>query len=250
VVKKNWKRMLDSSLLREAVIARSRMLRAIREYFYSEGFIEVETPVIVNYQCQDPHIETPALDVRDFTGKRHRLFLHASPEHSMKKLLVAGFEKIFQIAKVFRDGEVTEMHNPEFTLLEWYRRGSDYSVLARDARALARAAALAVLAKEQIRYQGKECDLRGEWKSLTLAEAFRNYAGEELFSRRDDWEDWFFRTLATRVEPNLGIGNLYFSWTIPGDSAQWRDQKKMTRRFLNAWNSTYAALNWQMDTLN
>jgi lysyl-tRNA synthetase class 2 len=98
VVRRDWKKMSDNSLLREAVVARSKMLRAIREYFYSEGFVEVETPVIVNYQCADPYIETPAVYVRDFSGKKHRLFLHASPEHSMKKLLVAGFEKIFQIA--------------------------------------------------------------------------------------------------------------------------------------------------------
>jgi lysyl-tRNA synthetase class 2 len=215
VAQKNWQRIKNDRLLRDAIVARSKMLRAIREYFYSENFIEVETPVIVNYQCQDPYIETPTIYVRDFKGKRHRLFLHASPEHSMKKLLVAGLEKIFQIAKVFRDREVTDMHNPEFTILEWYRVGSDYSDLTRDARALVLSAAKVVLGKRQIKYRGKKCDLSGEWKTLTLAEAFRNYAGEDLFSERDDWDDWFFKTLATKVEPNLGIGNPLFLIDYP-----------------------------------
>jgi lysyl-tRNA synthetase class 2 len=215
VAQNNRQRLNDNRLLREAVTARSKIFRAIREYFYSDGFIEVETPVIVNYQCADPHIETPTVYVRDFTGNKHRLFLHASPEHSMKKLLVAGFEKIFQIAKVFRDGEVTDMHNPEFTLLEWYRVGSDYSALTRDAREVVLAAAKAVLKKSEINYRGKKCDLSGEWKKLTLAEAFRNYAEEELFSKRDDWEDWFFKTLAVNVEPNLGIGQPVFLLDYP-----------------------------------
>jgi lysyl-tRNA synthetase class 2 len=215
VKKKNWKKMKEDTFLREAVVARSKCLRAIRDYFYRETFIEVETPAIVNYQCADPHIETPSVSIRDFAGKRHRLFLHASPEHSMKKLLVAGFEKIFQIAKVFRDREVSDTHNPEFTLLEWYRVGADYSALTRDARALVLSAADAVLGKTEINYQGKTCDLSGEWKTLTLAEAFRIYAGENLFSESADWEDWFFKTLAVEVEPNLGIGNPVFLIDYP-----------------------------------
>jgi lysyl-tRNA synthetase class 2 len=107
------------------------------------------------------------------------------------------------------------MHNPEFTLLEWYRVGSDYSALTRDACALVLAAAKAVLGKSEIKYRGRECDLKGEWNRLTLAEAFRNYAGEELFCQRDDWEDWFFKTLAVKIEPNLGIGQPVFLTDYP-----------------------------------
>jgi lysyl-tRNA synthetase class 2 len=201
-------------LLYEALIARSKVLKAIREFFYKESFLEVETPALVPYQSADMNIFSPEVIIRDFEGRRHRLFLHASPENSMKKLLASGFIRIFQITKAFRDSEVTDLHSPEFTILEWYRADSDYNDMMADAQAIVQSAAKA-LGKTYASYLGKTCDLFSQWDRISLSDAFREYAEEELLFEREDYEDWFFKNLMEKVEPHLGFGAPTFVYDYP-----------------------------------
>ncbi len=99
---------------------RHELLRATRDFFYDRGYIEVETPNLMATAPPDPHIDP--LNV--FIGRKGPFFLHTSPEMGMKKLLRTGRKRIFQVCKVWRVEDHQELHNTEFTMLEWYREGS------------------------------------------------------------------------------------------------------------------------------
>jgi elongation factor P--(R)-beta-lysine ligase len=121
---------LDVLRLRAALLAR------VRAYFAATGALEVETPVMVGAAVTDVHLES--LEVRRADGTRAG-FLQTSPEYAMKRLLCAGAPDIYQVARVFRDGERGRNHNPEFTMVEWYRLGMDHLALMQDVEALLRA---------------------------------------------------------------------------------------------------------------
>lgn len=114
--------MGDQSSLREKLRIRARTLDTIRAFFAERKVIEVETPALSEAAATDPALLSLSTDVASLGG-RH--FLHTSPEHAMKRLLAAGSGDIFQIARVYRDGELGRWHQPEFVLLEWYRTGID-----------------------------------------------------------------------------------------------------------------------------
>ena len=103
----------DSRILR----LRAGLLAAIRDFFSRRGVLEVETPCLESAPAGDPHVEPSAVNGR---------YLRASPEFSMKRMLAGGSGDIYQLGKVFRAGEIGVLHNPEFTMLEWYRCGWDY----------------------------------------------------------------------------------------------------------------------------
>ena len=121
---------IDALRLRAALLARAR------EHFAATGALEVETPVMVQAAVTDVHLES--LEVRRADGSRAG-FLHTSPEYGMKRLLCAGSPDIYQIAHVFREGERGRRHNPEFTMIEWYRLGIDHHALMTDVERLLRA---------------------------------------------------------------------------------------------------------------
>jgi elongation factor P--(R)-beta-lysine ligase len=130
-------------------------------------------------------------------------YLQTSPELSMKRLLAAGHEKIYQICRCWRDGERGRLHLPEFTLLEWYRADADYTQIMTDCEELLRAAA-AVTGTTRIIYQGMEVDLALPAQRISVREAFRLYTDvtpEEALDR-----DCFDERMALDIEPHLGIG--------------------------------------------
>ena len=120
----------------DALKSRAAMLAAARQFFAERGVLEVETPVLSAAAVSDPQIESLATRV---AGIAAPLYLCTSPEHAMKRLLAAGSGDIYQICKVFRDAERGRWHNPEFTLLEWYRLGFDDVALMSEVEALIRA---------------------------------------------------------------------------------------------------------------
>lgn len=107
---------------------RARLLRRAREYFDTQGVLEVDTPVLTKFAVTDPHIES----VSASSTAEPELFLHTSPEYKMKRLLAAGFGDIYQICKVYRDGERGRNHLAEFTLVEWYRLNFGLQEIMRD----------------------------------------------------------------------------------------------------------------------
>ncbi len=123
----------------QALRARAEILRRIRAFLEGRGLWEVETPVLSAATATDPALESLETRCRA-PGAPPRLYLQTSPEHAMKRLLAAGSGSIYQIARAFRDGEAGRLHNPEFTILEWYRVGFDELALMDEVEALVRAA--------------------------------------------------------------------------------------------------------------
>ncbi len=120
----------------ESLRSRADMLARIRAHFGEQGVLEVQTPVLSSAAIADPHIESVPAELAGFGT----VFLHTSPEYAMKRLLAAGFGDCYQVCQVFRDGERGRQHNPEFTLVEWYRLGFTAARLMDDVEALLRRA--------------------------------------------------------------------------------------------------------------
>jgi lysyl-tRNA synthetase class 2 len=140
------------------------MLNAARQFFHARHVLEVETPQLSLAANSDPQIESVPVRIR---GREPLYWLHTSPEFAMKRLLAAGSGDIFQICKVFRDGEIGRWHNPEFTLLEWYRQEFDDDALMREVEQLA----AALLAPERILPPAIR---------MTYGEALRRHAGIDI----------------------------------------------------------------------
>lgn len=205
---------------------RAAIAAALRQHFAERGFTEVETPALQLSPAMEPHLAAFATE----TIEGAPLYLHTSPEFAMKKLLAGGMERIFQLARAFRNEPPSSLHHPEFTMLEWYRAGSDYRVLMDDVTALCRQAA-AVVGTPLVERNGASADLNASWQRISVAEAFDRYCAIDLYATIDDseapspallaeaasavgletaaddrWEDIFFRLFLNRIEPQLGIG--------------------------------------------
>jgi lysyl-tRNA synthetase class 2 len=230
---------------------RAEIMRAVRNWFEYEGFQEVETPILQVMPVADTHIhgfKTEAL-APDLKHQRD-LYLHTSPEFAMKKLLVAGMPKIFQLCHVFRNGEDSRLHSAEFTMLEWYRKGAGYRDVMKDCVNLVRAVAEAADIKKYI-YRDKSADPFKEWEFITVAEAFQKYADINLENFLDDvvvfskeitakgirvakddrWDDLFFRAMAEKIEPNLGVGVPTILYDYPVSMASLARRKPEDPRF-------------------
>ncbi|MFH1477899.1 MAG: EF-P lysine aminoacylase EpmA [Verrucomicrobiota bacterium] len=184
----------DSPLSRfEPVLAlRARILRAIRQFFDARGFLEVTTPVL---------IETPALELHIDAIPAGNAWLRTSPELHMKQLLTAGCKRIYQLGPCFRQGERGDKHNPEFTLLEWYRINADYRDILAETKALIAAVAEAALGRTWINFSQTRIELMPIWEVVTVAEVFRTFAGWNPVEHFD--AERFDRDLVNKVEPNL-----------------------------------------------
>lgn len=118
---------------------RAVILKAIRDFFWEKGFLEVETPQLVPLPSLEPYLEVFETQLLDQNRQPSRAFLTSSPEYSMKKLLARGSGNLFQICKSYRNAEgVSSRHNPEFTILEWYRVEADYTDIMNDCEDLFR----------------------------------------------------------------------------------------------------------------
>ena len=171
---------------------RALIYDVIRTFFRREGFLEVETPLQVPTVAPEKYI-TP------FTV--NGWFLSTSPEMHMKRLLAADYSKIFQICHCFRKSERGRLHNPEFTILEWYRVGADYMQIIQDTERLVLALAGRLRLGTTIRYQGAEIDLASPWPRITVREAFLNSAGWDPFEHLD--EERFDVDLVEKVVPDF-----------------------------------------------
>lgn len=214
---------------------RSKALRKVRDFFYLRGAFEVETPVLSSYSATDVHLH----QIQTTTGYS----LHTSPEFAMKRLLAAHSGDIFQICRVFRQDEVSDRHNPEFTMLEWYRIGVDEFELMKEVVELVRwVSGDSTLASEVVTY--REIFLRlglpdphqaslVQLKSATL-KYLHSDAG--LWSR----DDCLDALMALVVEPQLPKDRLIFIHNYPASQASlaryhYEDDIKVGRRFELYW---------------
>jgi lysyl-tRNA synthetase class 2 len=194
---------------------RAALTRSVRTFFQERSYAEVETPYAVTAPGEEIHLRPFATEREYPDGERETMFLHTSPEFAMKRLLVAQSGPIFQFARVWRNGEASATHAPEFTMLEWYRPGAELDALIAETTDLLRAVLPRV-----VTCRGVTTDLSA-FERVTMAEAFARHAGVDLLAIGEDaeglaaaagvrlrdgetWEDLFFRLLLERVEPHLG----------------------------------------------
>lgn len=147
---------------------RALILQLIRRFFDEQGFTEVDTPV------RSPAI-APEKEIIPFDSEGWSL--NTSPELYMKRLLAAGYDKIYQLSHSFRKNERGRLHNPEFTLLEWYRQDASYLTLIDDTEKLVTAVAAGLGIKDEFKYQGKTVDITPPWGRITVADLYRQLAG-------------------------------------------------------------------------
>ena len=181
---------------RDRLARRAAVVATVRGFFESRGFLEVETPLLVPSPGLDPHLA--AFEVPAGATKR---YLSTSPEYQMKRLLAEGHSRIFQIAKAFRKDEAGERHNPEFTILEWYRAPGGVEDVMRDTEQLVACVTAGSVVLDDERY-----DTRPPFRRMTVLEAFAAHAGvtpEETLAMAERDEERFFRLLVDRVEPAL-----------------------------------------------
>lgn len=187
----DFHRMVDRGALRhQAVLDRARLLQAIRRFFDRRGFVEVDPPVMARSPGLELHLDAVRVQLRQgMGGEPVERFLVTSPEYHMKRLLSAGFERIYSLGHAFRSGERGVHHNPEFAMLEWYRAGESYQSLVRDARDLMRDCA-AALAKGRTAsgrpLPPKRLDPRSPWLRLSIRQALQRFAGFDPGRGDDD----------------------------------------------------------------
>src|SRR4051794_41234718 len=215
---------------RPFLAARNAVTKATRAWFDEQGFVEVETGILQVSPGNETHLHAPRTELKDSAGAAVTRYLRTSPEFAAKKLLAAGEEKIFELARVFRDRERGDLHLPEFTMLEWYRANESYEAVITDSVVVIAHAAQAT-GIGRFSFRGRSADPFAEPELLTVAAAFDRFAGIDLLAtivggagdraavavaarermRVDDddtWSDIFSKALVEHVEPNLGQGLL------------------------------------------
>ena len=227
--------------IRPFLTARSAITRALRAWFDEQGFTEVETSVLQVSPGNETHLHAPRTELSRANGGRVTRYLRTSPEFACKKLLAAGEERIFELARVFRDRERGDLHLPEFTMLEWYRANAGYDAVIADTIVVIAHAAQAT-GIGRFSFRGRSADPFVEPELLTVAGAFAQFAGIDLLatidrgegdravlaaaaagkvriSDDDTWSDIFSKILVEHVEPNLGQGRLTILFEYPAPEA-------------------------------
>jgi lysyl-tRNA synthetase class 2 len=205
----------------EALRRRAAILARIRAFFAARGVLEVETPALSAATVTDLHLRSIACTV-EVGGQPTRLFLQTSPEFAMKRLLAAGSGPIYQIAKAFRDGERGRLHNPEFTMLEWYRPGFDHHTLMDEMDELLQEI-LGGAPAERLTYGaafaavlGFEPDAASVEQLSAAACAHRlEVVGMDDAGR----DDWLHLLMSHLVEPTLGHAAPVFLYDYPASMA-------------------------------
>jgi len=211
----------------EALRLRARLLAQAREFFSQRGILEVETPLLSRGVVIDRHLDPPVCRYGSAAGGGENLYLQTSPEAAMKRLLAAGMGAIYQVAHAFREGERGRLHNPEFTIIEWYRPGLNHHELMDEVGAL-----LNLLLPEQSK--------DGTWEKLSYRQLFRDRLGidpiecgvgelgqaaEKLgveLGGEFDWKDrdaWLDLLLSARLQDDLGRERPVFVYDYPASQA-------------------------------
>ncbi|AUN95048.1 lysine--tRNA ligase [Pseudazoarcus pumilus] len=194
--------LIMNEATRYTFVARSRMVQSIRNYMTGHGFLEVETPMM--------HPIPGGAAAKPFTTHHNaldmELFLRIAPELYLKRLVVGGFERVFEVNRNFRNEGLSPRHNPEFTMMEFYEAYANYRTLMDFTEGLIRHSAREALGSETFVYQGRELDLSRTFARLTIVEAMRKYNPGFSEAQLND-ADWIRAKLAEfKVEPHAGAG--------------------------------------------
>ena len=191
---------------RKNLARRADLLCCVRGFFADADYLEVETPVRIPAPLPEAHIEVIAAD---------SWVLQPSPEICMKRLIAAGYEKIFQISKCFRKAERGRRHLPEMTMLEWYAVGETYLDLMTRCEELVLHIAQGLGAGRSILYQGWTIDLAPPWEKLTVADAFTRYGSLSMAAALAQGR--FDAVMGLEIEPRLGLERPVFLYDYPAE---------------------------------
>lgn len=210
----------------ESLRERALLLARIRRFFDERDVLEVETPVLSAAATPDPALASFVTQYRGPVFPQGRaLYLHTSPEFPMKRLIAAGSGPIYQICKVFRDGEAGRLHNPEFTMLEWYRPGFDHHRLMSEVEALVGPILGLAIPAERLDYRSAFLRHAGldphrathaDFLACARKQGVEIRHGMESETRTSVWCDLLLTHL---VEPKLGRGQMTFLYDYPAEQA-------------------------------
>lgn len=195
---------------RDKLHKRARIIQQIRAFFIARDYLEVETPHRIPCNAPEEYIEPQTSE---------HAFLHTSPELCMKRLVAAGYEKIFQICRCWRKAERGRRHLPEFTLLEWYCSNSTYLDLMQTCEALL----CALIPDKTLQWQGKTIHIRPPFERITLEQAFAHYAPVSLAQALAG--ETFEELYTSHVEPRLGTSIPTFVYDYPAQMAALAQRK-------------------------
>jgi elongation factor P--(R)-beta-lysine ligase len=190
--------------IRQNLFLRAKILQAVRLFFIQNDYLEVETPVRIPAPAPETHID--ALDAGGW-------FLHTSPELCMKRLLSAGYPRIFQLCRCFRKQERGRMHLPEFTLLEWYTAGHTYLEMMAQCEKLIQFVSGVIGQSDSIGYRNQRILLSSPWDRITVCEAFDRYSRTSVKDALA--QNRFDEIMAIEIEPCLGNDHPVFLYDYP-----------------------------------
>lgn len=191
--------------VKETFITRSKILKSIRKFMDKRGYIEVETPVL--------HVEPNNADSRPFITHHNTLdvdmFLRIELELKLKRLIVGGFDRVYEIGRIFRNEGMSVKHNPEFTMIEMYQAYADYNDMMELAEELISRTAKDVLGTMRVTYQGEVIDLKPPWKRMTMVEAVHRYAGVDFTAiDTDEQARAIARNKGVEIEKDMTWGHV------------------------------------------
>lgn len=250
-------------------VVRSRIIKAIRDLLDSKGFLEVETPVL--------NTIAGGASARPFVTHHNTLdidmYMRIAPELYLKRLIVGGFDKVYEIGKMFRNEGMDVKHNPEFTMMELYASYQDLSDMMNIVEEIFTAARIAAGKPEVITYEGQEINLKTPWERLTMLDAIKKYvgidfdgmsaeqaktaaiaAGVEIEKNKDAWGNIVYATFDQKVEEKL-VGPVFITDYPVEESPLTKrkaDDPRMTHRFeffifAREMGNAYAELNDPID---
>jgi lysyl-tRNA synthetase class 2 len=239
---KTWQKLKTNPELWPKYFLREKIIKGIRSYFDSQGFHEVETPVLVPYPAAESYLEVFETTLFDRNRKPTKLYLSTSPELALKKLMVAGLGNCYSLTKSFRNMETqSNLHNPEFTILEWYRVGASYRDIMTDCENLILYVTKHILptikqcTNVTISYANQKIDLTPPWPRVSVKDAFQRWANIDLIdffdienarsislnkgytvSSGNTWEELYNQIFLNEIEPKLPKDAPVFLYDFPG----------------------------------
>jgi elongation factor P--(R)-beta-lysine ligase len=196
------------SCIKENLWLRAQLIQAVRKFFIDNDYLEIETPCRIPAPAPEAHIEA------EVSGD---WFLHTSPELCMKRLFTAGYPRIFQICRCFRQKERGSKHLPEMTMLEWYTAGHNYFNMMEQCEELIRFVARRAGFEDFLVYQGNRIDLNAPWPRMSVSDAFERFSSVSMETAV--LQDRFDQLTAFDIEPNLGHNKPLFLYDYPAAAA-------------------------------
>ncbi len=256
---KTWNKLKHNPDLFKQYFVRERVIKKVRSFFDQQGFHEVETPILIEHPPAESYLEVFETTVLDRQRNPSKVYLSTSPEVALKKLLVAGIGNCYSITKSFRNMETqSNLHNPEFTILEWYRVGVDYKDIMRDCENLFLHIAEG---NSTLQFQGKTIDISPPWERITIKDAFLRWAdvdfeafleennARDIAKRKgytvsgdNSWEELYNQIFLNEIEPRLGYPKPTIVYEFPGSMGALARKKPDDPRYAERFEFYIAGL--------